>query len=195
MSLFTAKLPYVPVELKDIWYPHFQLPARVNELGGIESTSPDMRAEHRRSGVQFDTGKNTPTVKTICYYRLLWECYNGRKTRSRSTIIFADGNPYNVTKKNLVEASPETPFEILTPAIDNTLDFWKKSRAEYESYLTNKKIDSEKFRDLFNLKKYFWDFLTFPGKIENLEIQLRYIEEKSHLCHLKSDRRTRSNIG
>lgn len=197
--LFNLSIPQFPTELKDYWYSHPKLPFSMNELGGIKETSEKFRVRLKCSGIVLDTGKGTDLFNTVYYHKCLWECFNSQLAGGPFPIIFVDGNPYNTSKNNLLRVTKNVHPDVLRPAIENSIRFWKDTLNHVNLLKDKYKITDKEFYELFPISVYFREILQKPEKIENLEKRLRYIEEKSKLWHSKLEkpvrrRRTRQVI-
>jgi len=189
--LFDTQFPQFPTELKDIWYPHPKLPFSMNELGGVKETDKNYRVRLKCSGLVLDKGVASKEFNTYYPHKCLWECFNSQLAGGPFPIIFADGNPYNTAKSNLLRVTQDVHPDILGPAIEATLRFWKETHEYMMKFIRKNQMEEKDFYLLFTIPTYFREILQNPEKIENLEKRLRYIEEKSILCHSKSGKQVR----
>lgn len=121
-NFFEAKFPKVSPEKYDIWFTHPKIPARVNEFGVVESTDPALEfyVPHNPFyvGSKFIKGE----LKGLYKKGPLMFCAYHNISHSSRYLFYADGNPYNFQKENLVVPGYSDP-DLLAPAMENTHQF------------------------------------------------------------------------
>ena len=155
---FQALPPKIPVEKLNKWFQHPWLEAEVNEFGEVRSTDPGQEfydmVDENYYGLRHTKGLNKGKYRKTAF---LFCCYHQVKKAPRY-IFYLDGNPYNLTKSNLIGINYAPP-DLISKAMENTHSFIRNTIQEIPKYI----------------QKYerFW---CAEDTIHNLKIPAEYME-------------------
>lgn len=131
---FNATYPVLEDHEEEIWYNHFQLPLKCNQLGLlIFDDDFDVQYNSIKGDYSVKTGTSKRSLGTR--QKLVWECYYGIACVG-SMVMFKDANPFNLTQENLWRVESGSTFKrynaIKNEFTQKTFEYLSEKAKKYE---------------------------------------------------------------